>query len=586
MTLDEWTVLGVLAVMVVAQATRRVSPTVGVAGALAALYLAGVLDTPQVLSGFANPAPATLAALYIVAGAVDRSGGLAPLSQRLLTAGAPRRSLARLATVSAALSAVVANTPVVAMFIGPVLQWSRRSGESASQYLIPLSYAAVLGGMPTLIGTSTNLVASGMVAVSVGEGYSLFEPARLGLPVALLGLLVVIAGARALLPGRGERLEASVARPFTVALGVSAGGRLDGATVSDGGLRQLGAVYLIGVERAGELIAPVAPDLRLRAGDQLTFAGQVDDVVALQRFDGLELVEGNHIDALADGQHAWFESVVGATSPLVGQTIKEADFRRRYQAAVVAIHRSGEGLDEALGRTRLRVGDSLLLVADGDFAVRWRNRGDFLLIQRRSEPPPTAAAAASRSLLILVAMVVATAAGVGVLKAALGAAVATVATGALSPRQARESVDINVIVLVAAAIGIGAGVESSGLAQRVADGLVEAASGAGVWGVALGVVVATLLLTELVTNAGAVALMVPVAIGVARDVEADPRIFALGVTVAASASFLTPIGYQTNTMVYGPGRYQYTDYLRLGLPVTLVVVVLVPLMMAAGRGVW
>lgn len=586
MTVDEWIVLGVLAVMVVAQATRRVSPTVGVAGALAALYLAGVLDTPQVLSGFSNPAPATLAALYIVAGAVDRSGGLAPVSQRLLTGGAPRRSLARLSTVAAGLSAVMANTPVVAMFIGPVLQWARRSGESASQYLIPLSYAAVLGGMPTLIGTSTNLVASGVVAASIGDGYDLFEPARLGLPIALIGLLVVVVGARTLLPGRGERLETDVARPFTVALRVVPDGRLDGSSVADGGLRQLGAVYLIGVERRGELIAPVAPDLHLQAGDQLTFAGQVDDVVALQRFDGLDLVEGNHLDALSDRQHAWFESVIGAASPLVGSTIKEADFRRRYQAAVMAIHRSGAGLDDSLGQTRLRVGDSLLLVADAHFGTRWRNRGDFLLIQRRAEPPPTASAAAPRSLLILLAMVVATAAGVSVLKAALGAAVATVATGALTPRQARDAVDVNVVVLVAAAIGIGAGVESSGLAQRVADALVAATEGAGVWGVALGLVLATLLLTELVTNAGAVALMVPVAIGVAVDVDADPRIFALGVTVAASASFLTPIGYQTNTMVYGPGRYQYTDYLRLGLPVTTVVVVLTPLMMAAGRGLW
>lgn len=586
MTPDEWIVVAVLAAMVVALATRRVSPTVGVSGALVALYLTGVLDTAAVLSGFSNPAPAAIAALYVVAGAVDRSGGLTPLSQRLLTTGAPRRSLFRLTGVAATLSAVVANTPVVAMFIGPVLQWSRRTGESASQYLIPLSYAAVLGGMPTLIGTSTNLVASGVVAASLDEGYSLFEPARLGLPVALGGMAVVLLGARALLPGRGERLEADVARPFTVSLRVVPDGRLDGTTVTDGGLRQLGAVYLIGIERNGELTAPVAPDLRLRAGDQLTFAGQVDDVVALQRFDGLELMEGSHVDALDDGQHAWFESVIGAASPLVGRTIKEADFRRSYQAAVVAIHRSGAGLDESLGRTRLRVGDSLLLVADADFAVRWRNRGDFLLIQRRAEPPPTASNAARRSLFILLGMVVATAAGVGVLKAALGAAVATVVFGALTPRQARDAVDVNVVILIAAAIGIGAGVQDSGLAQRVADGLVTATGDAGTWGVALGLVLATLLLTELVTNAGAVALMVPVALGVARDVEADPRIFALGVTVAASASFLTPIGYQTNTMVYGPGRYQFTDYLRLGLPVTAVVVVLVPLMMAAGRGVW
>ncbi len=586
MTGNEWIVLAVVAVMVAAQATHRVSPTVGVAGALAGLYFTGVITTQQVLGGFSNPAPATIAALYVVAGAVDRSGALGFVSRRILKTGSPGTSLFRLTTTSAVLSSFVANTPIVAMLIGPVSRWCRRSSEAPSRYLIPLSYGAVLGGMPTLIGTSTNLIGSGLVVASGDESFSLFEPARLGLPIALLGLAIVVLFARTLLPERGNTAEDWVARPFTVALRVSPGGPLDGASVAAGGLRQLGAVYLVGVERADELIAPVNPDLVLHGDDQLTFAGQVDDVVELQRMAGLELVEGNHVDALENGQHAWFEAVIGATSPLVGRSVKQADFRRRYQAAVIAIHRAGEGLEGTLGQTRLHLGDSLLLVADVDFASRWRNRGDFLLIQQRKEPPPTAASAATRSLLILAGVVVATIAGVGVLKAALMGAAAAVVTGAVTPRQARDSVDVNVIVLIAAAIGVGSGVESSGLAARVADGLASAVGTESAWGVALGIVVATLLLTELITNAGAVAIMVPVALRVAAESDADPRLFALGVTVAASASFLTPVGYQTNTMVYGPGRYRYTDYLRLGLPLTVLVVVLVPLMMSAGRGVW
>ena len=360
---------------------------------------------------------------------------------------------------------------------------------------------------------------------------------------------------------------------------VADGGAVDGKTVAEAGLRQLGSVYVVAVERSQEITSPVNPDLVLRAGDQLTFAGQVDDVVDLNRLPGLDLLESDQVSALEDGQHAWFEAVVGATSPLVGKSIKESDFRRQYQAAVIAIHRSGAGLDAPLGTAQLHVGDSLLLVADQDFGSRWRNRGDFLLVQRRREPPPTAAKSAGRSLLILLGVAIAALAGVGVLKAALFGAAATVLTGALTPRQARDSVDVNVVVLIGAAIGVGTGVESSGLANRLGDTLVDLTSGAGTWGAAIGVVVAALILTELITNAGAVALMVPIAMRVATDVGADPRLFALGITVAASASFLTPIGYQTNTMVYGPGRYRFTDYLRLGLPLTAMVVTVVPLLM-------
>jgi len=587
MSSEEWIVLGVLVAMFAGLVTRRVSPPVGVVGALLALYLADVADQAAALSGFASAAPATIAGLYVVAGAVERSGALRPLSRKVLGEGSMALGMARLGVVAAALSAVVANTPIVAMFIGPVTRWSERRGVPASRFLMPLSFAAILGGMLTLIGTSTNLVASDLVEASGREPFGLLEPAELGLPVVLIAIILVIVLGPRVMPDRGHIDNSMVERPFTISLSVIDGGELDGMTVTSGGLRQLGAVFLIAVERRGEITAPVSPEHQLRGDDVLTFAGQVDHVVELEKVPGLDLAVGDQILKLDDGEHAWFEAVVGAGSPLVGQTLKQSGFRNTYQAAVVALHRSGEGVVGGLGDERVQVGDSLLLVADAGFRDRYKDRGDFLLVQRRSEPPPTAAVHAKRSLLILGLVAVLALTGVvDVMKAAILGAAATVALGALTPRQARDSVDLNVVILVAAAIGVGSAADSSGLAARMASGLIDLSSFAGTWGLALGLVLATIVLTEMITNAGAVALMIPIALGAGQDVGADPRIFALGVTLAASASFLTPIGYQTNTMVYGPGRYYFTDYLRLGVHLTLVVVVVTPLLMASGGGLW
>lgn len=587
MSTDELIVLGVLIAMLLGLLTRRVSPLVGVVGALLMLYIADVADQETALSGFSSPAPATIAGLYVVAGAVERSGALRPFSRKVLGEGSMAVGMARLGLVAASLSAVVANTPIVAMFIGPVSRWSERRGVPSSRFLMPLSFAAILGGMLTLIGTSTNLVASDLVKAGGGEPFGLLEPARLGLPVVLLAMGVVIFLGPRLLPERGSVDNSMVERPFTISLTVVGGGELDGRTVATGGLRQLGAVFLVAVERRGELTAPVSPEHILRGGDVLAFAGQVDHVVELEKVPGLALAVDEQIFKLDDGEHAWFEAVIGAGSPLVGQTLKQSGFRNTYQAAVVALHRSGEGVVGGLGEARAQVGDSLLLLADAGFRRRYMHRGDFLLIQRRSEPPPTASVHAKRSLLILAIVAALALTGVvDVMKAALLGAAATVVVGALTPRQARDSVDLNVVILVAAAIGVGGAADDSGLATRFANGLLDVTSWAGTWGLAFGLVLATIVLTEMITNAGAVSLMIPIAMEAARVADADVRIFALGVTLAASASFLTPIGYQTNTMVYGPGRYHFTDYLRLGIPLTLIVVTLTPLMMARGSGLW
>ncbi len=596
-TLDQIVVVIVLCVMLIALLSRAVSPAQGVVGALLALFLLHVIDAETAFGGFSNPAPITIAALYVVAAGVERTGALLPALRVVLGSRSLRAALGRLCGSVGVLSAVVANSPLVAMLISPVRSWADGRRIPDSKLLIPLSYATIIGGNITLIGTSTTIVASGLLTQSGLDPYGFWEPARLGLPFAIVGMAVLVVLAPRLMPDRtrlefdvaagrdgagGEGVE-KLANPFTVSLTVDAGGRLDGVNVAAGGLRALPSTYLVGVERDGATAAPVAPSYLLQAGDVLTFAGRVDKMLDIDRHPGMTLVEQKHVWSLDDSQHAWFEAIIGPTSPLVGRTIKQSGFRRRYQAAVVGINRAGEDLNAKLGDVRLQVGDSLLLVSDLEFRNRWRYHSDFLFIHERSEAPPTAQARSSIALAVLAAVVVLPILGiVDVLHAALLGAVATVVAGVLTPRQARDAVGLNVVIMIGAAIGLGAAVEATGLADRLATELYGNVNGQGTWGAAVVVVLATMLMTEVISNAAAVAIMLPIAVAAAADSGADPRRFALGVTLVASSSFLTPVGYQTNTMVFGPGRYHPIDYLRLGLPLAAVVAVMASVFMAVG----
>ncbi len=471
MTNDELAVLAALAAMIAGLASRRVSPTLGVVGALLALFVSGVVDADVAFAGFSNAAPITVGALYVVAGAVQRTGALGVAVARI----AGDRGFGRIFVGSAVSSAFVANTPVVAILIDPVIRWAREHGRPASHYLIPLSYATILGGMVTVIGTSTNLVGSGVLEELGAEGLGFFEPARFGLPVALTGLAIAGSFATRLLPARagsdtGDEPN-GIRREFTVTCEVIDGGQLDGLTVGQAGLRNLPGVFLVAIQHRGtdDFIAPVSPRQILRGGDRCSFAGAVDEVVQLQSRPGLRFAEAQQVGALEDGQHAWFEAVLGTGSPLVGRTLKQARFRSRYQAAVVALHRSGRPLQGKLGEIRLRLGDSLLLVSDAEFAQRWNRSSDFLLIRKRSEPPPTASAKSALSLGILAVVVLLSLFQVtDVLRASVIGAGLTVLTGVLTPRQARDAVDLNVIVLIAAAIGLGGAATESGLAERTA----------------------------------------------------------------------------------------------------------------------
>jgi di/tricarboxylate transporter len=357
---------------------------------------------------------------------------------------------------------------------------------------------------------------------------------------------------------------------------VTEGGALDGEHVEEGGLRHLQGVFLYELERDGETLAPVAPTTVLQGGDRLTFVGQVDMVVDLHAIAGLESAERTHLLEFDSPHHTFFEAVVGESSPLAGKSLKEADFRARYQSAVVAIHRAGELVRGKLGQIPLRAGDTLLLISDEGFRDRWRDRHDFLLISRLGGTPP--AVSRKAGIVGVVGFAIVLGAGLGlmpVLQLSLLGALALVTFGVLTPGEAKNAVDLEVIVVIASAFGLAAALETSGLADALAASIGEWLGAMGPHAVLAGLVLATIGLKAVVTNNAAAALMFPLGLSTATELGLSVRAITIAIAVSASASFLTPIGYQTNLMVYGPGGYRFTDYARLGIPLTILLVVMV-----------
>lgn len=582
MTWQAWLTLAVVLVMFVAM-VRGMAPAAAILTAVVTLLATGVIDERAAFSGFANSAPITVAALFVLARAVEDTGALRPLVRAALGGSTSTRArLVRLGFPAAAASAFLNNTPIVAMLIGPVSEWAESHKLPASRFLMPLSFAVILGGVVTTIGTSTNLVVSGLLEQSGAEPFGLFEISHVGLPMAAVGVLIVALLAPFVLPDRESprRRLAAAERDFVVRMIVEPGGAMAGQSVEAAELRHLEGVFLVEIERDGELIAPVAPTTILRGGDHLLFVGQARVVADLHELPGLSSAETPHFEALGAPEQHRVEAVIGSGSPLLGQTPKEVGFRQRYDAAIIGIHREGQPVVAKLGEVRLRLGDTLLLLADAGFRERWRDRPDFLVIQPLDHEEAAPAPGRKALLVGLVGLAVVGVAGSGllpILHTSLIAAALLVATRTLSAQAARNAVEIEVLIVIAASFGLGAAIERSGLADTLGHGLVSAFHGLGWRGVLLGVVLSTVVLTEFISNNAAAALMFPIAMATAREVGGDPRSFAVAVAIAASLSFLTPIGYQTNTMVYGPAGYRFGDYWRLGAPLTLASIAVIVL---------
>lgn len=569
-------------------ATTSLSAEIIFLGCLTVLYLTGILGTDAALAGFSNPGMITVGVLYVVVSGLQQTGALVWVSQRVL--GMPKSTpmaLIRLIAPVAALSAVLNNTPVVAMFIPVVTDWCRKLKISPSKLMIPLSYAAIFGGSCTLIGTSTNLLVNGLVVASTDlPSLVFFDITWVGVPCAIAGTLFLLLTQRWLLPDRTAAIsETDDVRQYTVEWLVPAESPIAGKTVEQAGLRHLPDLYLVEIVRGDEVLPAVSPKTTLREHDQLVFVGAVDSILDLHRLRGLQPAT-NQVCKLGvpRSERCLIEAVVSNTCPIVGRTIRQGKFRSRYDAVVLAVARNGQRLCGKLGDVRLQPGDTLLLETNPLFLEKQRLSRDFYLISRVPDSEPLRHEKAPMAIATLVVMVLLAAFGtLSMLKAAVLAAAVMLLTGCCAPQRALRSIEWSVLLVIAAALGIGQAMESTGAAGAIATTFIDIA-GDNPW-LALAVIYGiTTVLTEIITNNAAAALVFPIALSLANSLGVSFMPFVISIMVAASASFATPIGYQTNLMVYGPGGYKFTDFLRIGIPLNLlfgvVTLLLVPLIYA------
>jgi di/tricarboxylate transporter len=536
----------------------------------------------ELAASFGNEGVLTVGALFVVAAGLTETGGIALVTDRLL--GQPRSvtgAQARLVVPVAAVSGFLNNTPVVAMFVPVINDWCKKTGISPSKLFLPLSYAAVLGGLCTLIGTSTNLVVQALLvdARRTDPGvplFGMFTLTPVGLPVACAGLAYLLIVGRWWLPQR-KTFRAQVADPrqYTIEMLVVPGSAIDGQTIEAAGLRRLPGAYLSAIERDGETLVAVGPDQILRGHDRLVFVGVVESVVDLQRIRGLVPAAEDVFKLTASRlNRRLVEVVVSDTAPILGRTIRDGHFRSRYDAAVIAVYRNGERITGKIGDIVLRPGDALLLQAHPGFVARHRNNRDFLLVSPVADSQPPRHDRAGVALAIMGGLVLVASLepvlGVSIFNAALLAAAAMGASGCLSADQARRSLDVSILVAIVGALVIGRAMQTTGLASLSARELIAVCEPLGPWGVLAGVYLLTLVFTELVTNNAAAALAFPIARAAAASLEVDFLPFAVAVAVAASAGFATPLGYQTHLMVYGPGGYRFGDFVRMGIPLDIL----------------
>ena len=578
MSPDAWITLGVVALVIGLLALTRISPDLIVLGGLTLLLVSGVLDANEALAGLANPGVITVAVLFVVVASLRRTGAISWGAQKLLRR--PKSLLdaqRRIMLPTAAMSAFLNNTPVVAMFIPAVCEWARKHDVAVSKLLIPLSYAAILGGMCTLVGTSTNLVVNGLLMseakAGMPEGMGMFDLAWVGVPCAVVGIVYLLLFSRRLLPDREPAISPTDdLRQYTVEMLVEPGGPLAGQTIGQAGLRHLPGMYLMEIERDGEAIVAVGPRERLRAGDRLIFAGVVESVADLQKIRGLTPATDQvfKLDSPRSSR-CLIEAVVSGSCRLIGQSIREGGFRSVYSAAVIAVARSGQRIRKKVGDIVLHAGDVLLLEAHPSFITRQRNSRDFFLVSEVQDSTPPRYDRAWLAVTIMAAMVLAVSVGwLSMLEAAMLAGGIMIITRCLPASDARRSVDWQLLVIIAAALGIGKAIDKTGLAAALADALIGA-GGQNPW-VALAIVAAIAsLLNGFITSNAAAVLVFPIAVTAADRLGVNVMPFAIAIMIASAGSFATPLGYQTNLMVYGPGGYRFSDYLRTGLPLNILI---------------
>jgi di/tricarboxylate transporter len=552
-------------------------PEISIFSVLLLLLIGNVITVKEAFSGFSNEGMLTIGLLFAISGALQTTG-IMNLFVNFILRGSSNKgikgALTRLLLPLAFLSAFLNNTPIVAMLISPMKRWSEQNNIPVSKFLIPISYITILGGMCTLIGTSTNLIVHGLMIENGYPGFGFFELSLIGIPVLIAGLIYLLLFGHKLLPENKNFTQdfSQNIRDFVVELKVKPNYLGIGKTIEVAGLRHLKGLYLFQIERNSGIIRQASPDEVIQLDDRLFFTGLPQTILELQKTPGLEIIEDAHFDLknYDSDRLKSYEVVVSSSSPLINQKIKESNFREKYNSVIVAIHRNGDRIKEKIGNIHLRAGDTLLLLSDKQFKNTWYNSKDFFLISDFNGVPskPKWHSYFSAGVFILALILAFT--GLVPLISAMGiATVVLVLSGTLSKKNVINSIDWKVLVIIASSFGIAMAIEKSGVGIFFADIILSVFSNFGVIGVISGIFITTAVYTNFITNNTAAVLMFPIALAIAQNLNMDIHPLAVAIAIGASASFASPISYQTNLMVYGPGGYRFTDFIKVGAPLQL-----------------
>jgi di/tricarboxylate transporter len=583
---DAWLTIAVTATVLIALMCEKPADLVFM-GAIVLLALCGVIKPEEAFGGFISNSLLMVAALFVVTAGLKETGVVDVVGSRVLgPAKTELGGLIMLAIFAITTSAFLNNTPIVAMLIPVVIAWCRKQQVAPSKLLIPLSFLTILGGCCSRIGTSTNLVVDGLMKKAGLPEMTFFEIGYAGLPCAIIGCAYILTVGRRILPERKELMEqlGDSRREYLVEMVVTPACRLVGQSIEAAGLRRLPGLFLIEVDRRGTVIAPVSPDTVLESNDRLVFTGVVGTIVDLKKIPGLEpATEATDQASEEQRRRRLCEAVVSRSSPLIGQTVREAQFRSHYNAAIVAIHRNGERLTSKIGDVKLESGDTLLMQTGPNFVQAHRNNPDFYLVSDVEGSQPLRHERWWVALVIFAGLLVTMFIGKSD-TAMLGAFVAgglMVLTRCMSAADARQTVEWPVLIAIGASFGLGSALEKSGAALFLSSQLVAWTQPLGPYATLAAIYFVTMVLNELITNNGAAALAFPFCLKAAELSHCDTRPFVMAVALAASFAFASPVGYQTHMMVYGPGGYRFSDFVKVGVPLNLLLwiasVILIPM---------
>ena len=566
-------VIGIISILLVILYGEYLRPSVGFMLAVLILILAGILTPKELLIGFSNESIAAIIMLILITAGLKKNFRLESYFDVIFKKSKTYRGfMFRMMSQAALISAVTNNTPIVALMTPYVVDWGKKSRISPSKLLIPMCFATTMGGMMTLIGTSTTLILNGFMQEYDQEALYFGDLLLIGFAVTVTGILFMGLMGYRLLPDRRDLLGAysDNIREFVVETRILAHSRLIGKRVIEAGLRNLKGVYLVEIIRSGRVISPVEPQEVLLENDILFFAGKTEDIIDLiQKEQGLELpTTARNMD---NDKTEVVEAVMSNNSSLIGSPVKRSDFRNRYNAAIVAIHRNGERIQGRIGDIELKSGDLLLLYAGTDFYNRVEIYRDIYVVSKvREINKPGRKKFYALALIIACAGLLLLTGKISLFPSLLIIVSIMAGFGLINTQDVKREIDPNLIVILAFSLAIGQAIIKTNAGTLVAGGFIDLLSPFGNVAILAGLMLVTLVLTSFITNVAAVSIAFPLSFSICHSLGLDGTPFYLGIAYMASSAFLTPIAYQTNLIIYGPGGYTFRDFLRIGLPVTFI----------------